>query len=72
MLRVLLAAMVPCFAIGLAGILITTIGGRILLQIPKEYTPPVALALTIGIVVVAAILSMAIKRPTPPSQRVHH
>jgi glucose uptake protein GlcU len=72
MLRVLLAAMVPCFAIGITGLLITTIGGRILLQIPKEDTPPVALAITIGIMVVCAILSATIKRPqsTPPS--AHH
>jgi glucose uptake protein GlcU len=73
MLRVLLAAMVPCFAIGITGLLITTIGGRILLQIPKEATPPVALALTIGIMLVCAILTHVIKRnPTPPAHHVHH
>jgi len=72
MLRVLLAAMVPCFAIGIPGLLITTIGGRILLQLPKEYTPPVALAITIGIMVVCAILSAVIKREPTPPHHVHH
>lgn len=69
MLRVLLAAMVPCFAIGFTGLLVTSIG-RTLLAMPHEVriagelgvTPIVALGLTVGIMVVCSIATFAIPR----------
>ena len=84
MLRVLLAAMVPCFAIGLTGLLLTSIG-RALLATPTVkvmgelgLTPIVALVITIGIMVVCTVLDSALPRrrravgPASTTTPAHH
>ena len=66
MLRVLLAAMIPAFAIGLAGVFITTIG-RFLLAIPHDWTPAAGMVLTIAIMVGCGIADRRIvRRPRQP------
>jgi hypothetical protein len=84
MLRVLLAAMVPCFAIGLTGLLVTSIG-RVLLATPTDrvlgelgLTPIVALGITILIMVVCGVLDSVLPRrrrgvgTTSATTTVHH
>ena len=84
MLRVLLAAMVPCFAIGITGLLVTSIG-RALLATPAVKlvgelgaTPIVALVFTIGIMLVCTVLDATLPRrrravgPTTTSTTTHH
>lgn len=50
MLRVILAALVPILAIGLTGLMVTTIG-RLLLAVGHDAATPLALVLTILIMV---------------------
>lgn len=84
MLRVLLAAMVPCFAIGITGLLVTSVG-RTLLATPTTrvmgelgLTPIVALVMTIGIMVVCSVLDAALPRrrraggPATTTTTTHH
>ena len=54
MVRALLAATVPCLAIGLTGLLVTTIG-RMLLAVSTAAATITALVLTILIMVVCSI-----------------
>lgn len=71
MLRVLLAAMVPCFAIGLAGLLVTSIG-RLLLAVGTPTATYVALFLTIAIMVGCAIAAAISSRyPERPARGAH-
>jgi len=77
-LRVLLAAMVPCFAIGLTGLFVTSIG-RLLLAVTEgvERTEipasvPVALGLTIAIMVGCSIAAAVWSRPGSSSSGGHH
>ena len=75
-MRVLLAAMVPCFAIGLTGLFVTSIGRLLLavtageghVEVPASV--PVGLALTILIMVGCAIAAAVSSRMGP--QRPHH
>ena len=55
-MRTLLAMMVPLFAIGFTGLLVSSVG-RLLLSIDKEATPVVALGLTIAIMLGCTIAS---------------
>ena len=77
-MRVLLAAMVPCLAIGLTGLFVTTIG-RLLLavtagegraEIPASV--PVGLGLTVLIMVGCAIAAAISSRMGPQRPRPHH
>ena len=76
-MRVLLAAMVPCFAIGLTGLFVTSIG-RLLLAVTagvehSEVPPsvPVALGLTIAIVVGCSVAAAIWSRPGSQSSGTH-
>lgn len=61
MLRVLLAAMVPCFAIGFTGLLVTSIG-RTLLFVGHGTATVVALVITVLIMLVGTVATFVIPR----------
>jgi membrane-bound ClpP family serine protease len=73
MLRVLLAAMVPCFAIGITGFMVMLIG-RILLAAGHGPATVVAMVMTILIMIGCTIATYVIPRrrrvirPTTPAQ----
>ena len=77
-MRVLLAAMVPCFAIGLTGLFVTSIGRLLLavtagegrVDIPSSV--PVGLALTVLIMAGCAIAAAISARMGPQRPRSHH
>jgi uncharacterized membrane protein YfcA len=77
-LRVLLAAMVPCFAIGLTGLFVTTFGRLLLavtageghVEVPTSV--PVGVALTVAIMVGCAIAAAISSRMGPQRPRSHH
>ncbi len=79
-MRVLLAAMVPCFAIGLTGLLVTSIGRLLLavthaeghVEVPTSV--PVGLGLTIAIMAGCALAAALSSRlgPQPPRPPTHH
>jgi hypothetical protein len=77
-LRVLLAAMVPCFAIGMTGLFVTTIGRLLLavtagserVEIPNSV--PVGVLLTVVIMVGCAIAAAISSRMGPQRPRSHH
>jgi hypothetical protein len=77
-LRVLLAAMVPCFAIGLTGLLVTSIGRLLLavtaaeghVEVPTSV--PVALGLTVAIMAGCAIAAVVSDRMGPQRPPTHH
>lgn len=74
MVRVLLASMVPCLAIGLTGLLVTSVG-RLLLAISVEAATLTALGLTIAIMVVCSIAATIVDRrhaARAPSGRHSH
>jgi uncharacterized membrane protein YfcA len=77
-LRVLLAAMVPCLAIGLTGLFVTTIG-RLLLAVTHDEghievptSVPVGLALTVAIMVGCSIAAAISARMGPQRRRTPH
>ena len=77
-MRVLLAAMVPCFAIGLTGLFVTSIG-RLLLAVTAgeghaevPTSVPVGLALTVAIMAGCAIAAAISSRMGPQRPRGHH
>ena len=77
-MRVLLAAMVPCFAIGLTGLFVTTIG-RLLLAVTAGQghvavpnSVPVGLVLTVLIMAGCAIAAAIPSRRGRQSPRPHH
>ena len=77
-MRVLLAAMVPCLAIGLTGLFVTTIGRLLLavtagegrVDIPNSV--PVGLLLTVLIMVGCGIAAAVSSRMGPQRSRTHH
>ena len=73
MLRVLLAALVPCFAIGLTGLLVTTTG-RGLLAVGHDAATPVAMVITILIMIGCTIATYVIprRRVSRPPTSAHH
>ena len=73
MLRVLLAAMVPCFAIGFTGLLVTSIG-RTLLFAGHGTATVVALVITVLIMLDCSIATFVIprRRAIRPTTTVHH
>ena len=77
-MRVLLAAMVPCFAIGLTGLFVTSIG-RLLLavtagegRVEVPTSVPVGLTLTILIMAGCAIAAALSSRMGQQPPRTHH
>ncbi len=54
MLRVLLSMMVPCFALGITGLIVTSIG-RLLLAVGVQVAVPLAAGLTVAIMVLGAL-----------------
>ena len=70
MLRVLLASMVPCFAIGITGLLVTSIG-RFLLALTAEGAVIAATVMTVGIMVVCAVIAAITERRRPTRADVH-
>jgi len=64
MVRALLASMVPCFAIGITGLLVTTIGRTLLAMSMASATAATvtALVLTILIMVVCSVAASAADR----------
>jgi hypothetical protein len=66
--RVLLSAMVPCFAIGLTGVMVTSFGRLLLavtageghVEVPASV--PVGLALTIAIMAGGAIAALVVSK----------
>ncbi len=54
MLRVLLSMMVPCFALGITGLIVTSIG-RLLLAVGVQVSVPLAAGLTVAIIVLGAL-----------------
>ena len=77
-MRVLLAAMVPCFAIGLTGLFVTSIG-RLLLAVTAgegrsdiPASVPVGLGLTIAIMAGCAIAAAISSRMGPQRPPPHH
>lgn len=75
MLRVLLAAMVPCFAIGITGFLVMAVG-RVLLWSGHDAATPLALVITVLIMVGCTIATYAIPRrrrvSRPTTSAAHH
>ena len=55
-MRVLLSAMVPCFAIGLTGLLVTSIGRLLLAVTHGEGHPEVPSSVWVGLVLTIAIM----------------
>ena len=77
-MRVLLAAMVPCLAIGLTGLFVTSIGRLLLavtagqghVEVPSSV--PVGLALTVLIMASCAVAAAISSRMGPQRPRPHH
>ena len=63
MLRVLLSMMVPCFALGITGLIVTSIG-RLLLAVGVEVAVPLAAGLTVAIMLIGALASALTSRMT--------
>lgn len=71
MLRVLLSMMVPCFALGITGLIVSSIG-RLLLAVGVEVAVPLAAGLTVAIMVIGGIAASLTSRMSAKRGGIAH